>query len=584
MKRKKVTAYLVSFVMIISAVVNINTPVKVFAGGTTPTGLDTPFALNDDVSVKATWSQQKETLTITGNGKIDIDKWVELSRKFNKDNFTAGNTGWNKNSYFILKIADIAVQLPDNTENVNGGFFQNFKGRIEIAKIDTSNVTNMNKMFYKAENANTDVSCWDVSNVVSMRYMFNGIDWDNLDVSTWNTSNLTDIDNMLENSFITEIDMSNWDTSKIITNKNVFSNMKNLEFLKINKLPQVSKLTAFAGEYMVENLREDGIILLTHGPYKKDKGYDLLIGERYRVYLKNTLQPRIKRVFGNNRYQTAIKASQNLRNPCDLAFVASGESIIDALTVSYASAIFKIPVFLTSKISIDMETVDEMKRLGVMQAVIIGGANVVSQNVVNQLNNNGINVNRIYGKDRYDTAVQIIEDIEKSEKIDTNKIFLCSGKTYADALSIASVTAKEGGIILLTDGNTLTDGTKAYITSDADVKIIGGNAVISNELENKIKSMGAKSVSRIYGNNRYETSLKIYNNYYKPIGVKTIYLANGDTMVDALTGTALAYKDLTGLLLTNKSKMIDSMKPVIKGMKRLRILGGSQAVQDNIWK
>ena len=203
---------------------------------------------------------------------------------------------------------------------------------------------------------------------------------------------------------------------------------------------------------------------------------------------------------------------------------------------------------------------------------------------MNQLNNNGINVNRIYGKDRYDTAVQIIEDIEKSEKIDTNKIFLCSGKTYADALSIASVTAKEGGIILLTDGNTLTDGTKAYITSDADVKIIGGNAVISNELENKIKSMGAKSVSRIYGNNRYETSLKIYNNYYKPIGVKTIYLANGDTMVDALTGTALAYKDLTGLLLTNKSKMIDSMKPVIKGMKRLRILGGSQAVQDNIWK
>ena len=153
-----------------------------------------------------------------------------------------------------------------------------------------------------------------------------------------------------------------------------------------------------------------------------------------------------------------------------------------------------------------------------------------------------------------------------------------------NALSIASVTAKEGGIILLTDGNTLTDGTKAYITSDADVKIIGGNAVISNELENKIKSMGAKSVSRIYGNNRYETSLKIYNNYYKPIGVKTIYLANGDTMVDALTGTALAYKDLTGLLLTNKSKMIDSMKPVIKGMKRLRILGGSQAVQDNIWK
>lgn len=568
--------------MIVLAVVN--TLVRLFAGGSNPTLLDSPFALNNDESVKATWNRQTETLTIAGNGKIDMVKWIELSRKFNQDNFTGpDNMGWEKNSYFTLKIEDTDVQLPDNTEDVNGGFFQNFKGKIEIAKINTSNITNMNRMFSKAENANTDVSCWDVSNVVSMKHMFNGIDWRNLDVSTWTTSNLTDIENMFENSYITEIDISNWDTSKITTNDNVFLNMSKLEFLKTNKLPQVSKLTGFAGEYMVDSLTNNGVILLTHGPYKKDEEYKLLIGTRYRVYLKNTSQPRIKRIFGDNRYQTAIKSSQNLRNPCNLAFVASGESIVDALTVSYASAIFKIPVFLTSKNSIDTETVEEMKRLEVKQAVIIGGVNVVSENVANRLNNNGINVNRIYGKDRYDTAIQLIEDIKKSGKIDTNKIFLCSGNSYADALSIASVTAKEGGIILLTDGNTLTGGTKAYITSEADVKIIGGNAVISDKLEREIKSMGA-NVSRIYGNDRYETSLKIYDNYYKPIGVKTIYLANGDTMVDALTGTALAYKDQTGLLLTNKSKMINSMKLVVKGMKRLRVLGGNQVVQDNIWK
>ena len=568
--------------MIVLAVVN--TLVRLFAGGSNPTLLDSPFTLNNDESVKATWNRQTETLTIAGNGKIDMVKWIELSRKFNQDNFTGpDNMGWEKNSYFTLKIEDTDVQLPDNTEDVNNGFFQNFKGKIEIAKINTSNITNMNRMFSKAENANTDVSCWDVSNVVSMKHMFNGIDWRNLDVSTWTTSNLTDIENMFENSYITEIDISNWDTSKITTNDNVFLNMSKLEFLKTNKLPQVSKLTGFAGEYMVDSLTNNGVILLTHGPYKKDEEYKLLIGTRYRVYLKNTSQPRIKRIFGDNRYQTAIKSSQNLRNPCNLAFVASGESIVDALTVSYASAIFKIPVFLTSKNSIDTETVEEMKRLEVKQAVIIGGVNVVSENVANRLNNNGINVNRIYGKDRYDTAIQLIEDIKKSGKIDTNKIFLCLGNSYADALSIASVTAKEGGIILLTDGNTLTGGTKAYITSEADVKIIGGNAVISDKLEREIKSMGA-NVSKIYGNDRYETSLKIYDNYYKPIGVKTIYLANGDTMVDALTGTALAYKDQTGLLLTNKSKMINSMKLVVKGMKRLRVLGGNQVVQDNIWK
>ena len=94
---------------------------------------------------------------------------------------------------------------------------------------------------------------------------------------------------------------------------------------------------------------------------------------------------------------------------------------------------------------------------------------------------------------------------------------------------------------------------------------------------------GAK-VERIFGNDRFETSLNIYNKYYKSIGVKTVYLANGITMVDALTGAGLAYKDKTGLLLTNANKMLPSIKWVINGMTNLKILGGRDVVQNNIWK
>ena len=102
----------------------------------------------------------------------------------------------------------------------------------------------------------------------------------------------------------------------------------------------------------------------------------------------------------------------------------------------------------------------------------------------------------------------------------------------ADALSIASVAAKEEGIILLTDGNTLTEGAKKYIKSGVEVKIIGGTSVISDKLEQEIKSAGA-TVERISGNDRYETSVMVYEKYYRPMKVRYIYLANGLTMADA---------------------------------------------------
>ena len=46
-------------------------------------------------------------------------------------------------------------------------------------------------------------------------------------------------------------------------------------------------------------------------------------------------------------------------------------------------------------------------------------------------------------------------------------------------------------IILLTDGNTLTEGAKKYIKSGVEVKIIGGNKVISDNLKQELSSMGA---------------------------------------------------------------------------------------------
>ena len=416
----------------------------------------------------------------------------------------------------------------------------------------------MSHMFYKAKNANPDVS-------------------------KWNTSNVTDISGIFNSSGVVEQDLSNWDISKITENEFAFKDTSKLEFLSFKKLPKKHKLTKFAGKYKVDVLKADGTVEKTDGPYEKDKEYEFNENTGYRVYLAETTEPKSNKIFGADRYETAVKLSQSLTNGSEKVFIASGISMIDALNVGPYAGRLKAPVLLTKTNEIDTKILDEIKRLKAKEVVIIGGVNAVSEDVANQLKAKGLTVNRIFGENRYETALNVAKEAVDKGVLKTEKIFLCSGISPADALSIASVAAKEEGIILLTDGNTLTEGAKKYIKAGVEVKIIGGTSVISDKLEQELKSMKA-TVERISGNDRYETSVKVYEKYYKPMGVKTIYLANGLTMADALTGAGVAYNFRTGLLLTSANEMITPMKEIIKEMKILRILGGNAVVNNDIWK
>ena len=191
--KRKFMALFISLAMIFSAVISV--PSKVFAEVVDIPSF-TDFGLNDDSSVKATWDKAAQTLTVKGNGKIKIEKWVQLAKKFSADNYNGKKFGWNTNSNFTMDIADKTVKFPDDTAYKQGedihGFFESFKGEIKINReMDTSNVTSMKSMFFGAKNANPDVSKWDTSNVINMSYMFNQAKNANPDVSRWDTSKVT---------------------------------------------------------------------------------------------------------------------------------------------------------------------------------------------------------------------------------------------------------------------------------------------------------------------------------------------------------------------------------------------------------
>ena len=66
---------------------------------------------------------------------------------------------------------------------------------------------------------------------------------------------------------------------------------------------------------------------------KKIKNMNLMKTRDIEFYLAETTEPELQRIFGGDRYETAVNLSQSLTNGSEKVFVASGISMIDALNV-----------------------------------------------------------------------------------------------------------------------------------------------------------------------------------------------------------------------------------------------------------
>lgn len=114
-------------------------------------------------------------------------------------------------------------------------------------------------------------------------------------------------------------------------------------------------------------------------------------------------------------------------------------------------------------------------------------------------------VKRIQGENRYSTSVEISK--EAFEKSDT--AILAFGGNYVDALVGGTLATQLKIPILLTETKSLPAVVKSELERLAvkKVYILGGDAVISSELETELKRN--YDVERLSGKNRYETARAI---------------------------------------------------------------------------
>lgn len=196
----------------------------------------------------------------------------------------------------------------------------------------------------------------------------------------------------------------------------------------------------------------------------------------------------IERVAGPTRFDTAAAAAELIGGTS--VYITEGidsnpaRGWPDAVAVSDLAAYQHRPILLTQTDSLPQGTITALENLHVTTATIIGGSDVVSDTVAQELTDMGIAVNRVAGTDRYATSADIAT-LAAQSGLSSNKPWLVIGNNWPDALAAGPAAAKDGGDLLLVDGTTLDNSpaSESWLTNQGtnitNIRLAGGADVLS---------------------------------------------------------------------------------------------------------
>ena len=205
----------------------------------------------------------------------------------------------------------------------------------------------------------------------------------------------------------------------------------------------------------------------------------------------------VERISGPNRYDTAIKVAARtiavLGDGYDgTAFIATGMNFPDALGASPLAAAAGWPIYLANpNQGSNAGLVSVMKAAGVTDAILLGGANVVSDTIRVALGTTY--ETRLSGANRYDTAVVVATYGAANADLTWNKVAIATGQNFPDALSGGALQGKDGSVLLLTPTASLNANVAAKLAANkaviTEVRFLGGPPAVSQGVRNQVKAL-----------------------------------------------------------------------------------------------
>ncbi|MEH7384313.1 cell wall-binding repeat-containing protein [Bacillus sp. JJ1521] len=204
--------------------------------------------------------------------------------------------------------------------------------------------------------------------------------------------------------------------------------------------------------------------------------------------LRNMGIKSVWRIGGKDRYEVAENIAAELPAK-DSVILASGLNFSDALAISPYASENGFPILLTRKDSIPDETKAALSKSSIKYTFVIGGEGSISRGVYFQVKNElKKGPSRIGGKDRYEVAANIIERFGYN----TDKAYLSTGLTFADALTGSVLAAKNKAPILLTSPTYVSPATQSAIFENQmfNLTVLGGTGSVPQNIVANLINIG----------------------------------------------------------------------------------------------
>ncbi len=208
-----------------------------------------------------------------------------------------------------------------------------------------------------------------------------------------------------------------------------------------------------------------------------------------------------KALIGTDRIQTAILVSQEAYERSNTVLLAPHSVFPDALSGIPLAKKYEAPILFCHTASVDPAVLQEIQRLDARRVILLGGR--FAPIVTEQLQEEGLTVQTVWGQNRYETNRSIVKNAYQAK--DVTQALLVSGEAFADAVSASALAYREDIPIFLV---SQADQGLMEIREDfphlSSVIVIGGIERVSASVEACFPE-----VIRIAGTNRYETSRKV---------------------------------------------------------------------------
>ncbi len=195
----------------------------------------------------------------------------------------------------------------------------------------------------------------------------------------------------------------------------------------------------------------------------------------------------VERVFGLNRFETAVAIAGELSDPAD-PYVVEGinpdpnRGWPDAVAVSALSAHRAAPILLTTRDVLPDATAAHLSSTAPATATIVGGQAAVSVGVASAVQDLGIAVERLAGDTRYETSL-VVAAAAVDAGLYAPRTWLATGRAFPDALVAGPAAASRQAVLLLVDGTGMTATSPSAAWFDdvlfERVVLLGGQAAVS---------------------------------------------------------------------------------------------------------